>query len=467
MAKSFLSVRKREKAALALFVILMAIVIPLTGCANTNNPDNITDTPPKKAIAQTSRGYSVAGQDGYVFSTSYGTFCAGGKGIVNCDVTEKQTLMTFADDIYFLPDACAYNDNTLYTLDPYFYNIYKITFTGKATFEKEVWISYEALLKSPYISNETSIRCMRNWQYADGYIYFNIHSDKENAYDIYESDYTLCKIDVSTKEISLISSSIGVDSYVVHDDMVYYSSNGFDRKTPDIDEYGNTPAHNTKFNTNYIGLYKMKTDGTENTKIATHSLPADNSAPYIGQCSVATMSVFNNHLYFWYCDGDNYSIQRCALDGTSLTTLVDPNNLAICYNWLDINFIIVPESNMLIFKSYNAESNIAGSVDLDTLSKTAVLSTQPASAGWTLCYFSGNIYSICNQYIEGTKGEPSLYSVKHDVAAQKATAIYSYAVYKTITNNFADNTTEQSVLDKIVCFSEDYATTDKFYSLFQ
>ena len=462
MKKHFWSDRKAKKLALSLSAILMAIAIPLSGCANTGTNEEesaiITDTP-EKTFAQTSRGYSVAGQDCYVFSTSYGTFCGTYAGIINCDVAEEQTPLTIDDENIVLTDACAYNNNVLYMLESSDLNICKITITGQNTCEKEVWISYDELVKSPYIGNKTSVLCMQNWQYADGYIYFNIQSGQENVYDIYETDYTLCRINVNTKEISLVSSSIGVNTYVVHDNWIYYGSNGFDRNTPNTDEQGIVAPLETKYNKDYIGLYKMKPDGSENTKLTTFTVSENDDTPYYGQCAAYNLSVYNNYLYFWYGDYDAQSIQRCTLDGASLTTLTDN------HGWLGLSFIIVPENNTLIYKFYDSESNMVGSVDLNTLETTETSTELTNPGNNNLFYHSGNIH-IIRGASQGTKAAPVIYNIKFNVTDKKATAIYGYEVYKTVTNDFMGQTIEQSVFEKIVCFWQDYTATDKLFNLF-
>lgn len=422
------------------------------------------------------KGYTVAGKD-YITFTSPDTryYISGVDGLdTNLD-DQSMSLSTWglyeelmvSRSSFVSLDDCAYCFGDRYSGDTY---IGKITYedpseTDRETREKiiennldatsvpvvEEWLSYDEVNRS-YDDKFTSaiLHFSNEWQYVDGYIYFYISLPREQFDYLVETAYKFGRINIEDKSIEIIGNNINVCDYVVYDEWVYFSDNGWD-------------LDSMSYNTRDAGLYKMRTDGSEVTKLLGFNPKNPDEYLHDGYAPFSELSVYDDQLYFidnsdpWFG-----ALKRMDLDGNDVEQVAE--NTTYEYTF-DANSDTLYYVTGAAYLNNQTDVKEIYRVDLDNFEEDLFANyalkqdrIQIACADGKLYFASINqlfgIYAKGNVY--GSKDDPSFCGIYYDLEEEKATAAYRWHDIYYVEKEFLDKTIKETVIENPHYYWEEY-----------
>lgn len=218
----------------------------------------------------------------------------------------------------YCSDQYVYDNNAIYCLpstDTSDY-IYKMTFAEENILEIEEWLSSD-VINDLDEEAELFIFNMHNWQTDGKYIYFNYIAESGYFYDAKDNMYKIGRININDKTAEFIGDATG-SSFTVHDGYIYYFDNG----------YSFNGGVEGEYDTDRIGIYKMKCDGTEKELLYDDFETDDIDDAEYKLCN--RLQVCGDYLYFCYSnDGgvsfneDNKYVYRIKLDGSDFEKVSD------------------------------------------------------------------------------------------------------------------------------------------------
>lgn len=398
------------------------------------------------------KGYTVAGKDYITFTSPDTRYYISGVDSLDTNLDDQSMSLStwglnkgfqFSDHGFVSLDDCAYSIVD-YDSDAY---IGKITYedpseTDRETREKiseydldatsvpvvEEWLSYDEIsriLDDTYASAILYSSC--EWQYVDGYIYFYIFLPQEWFAKFKEVAYSLGRIDIDDKSIEFIGEDINVCDYVVYNDWVYFSDNGWDCEIQ-------------FYNTRDAGLYKMRTDGSEVTKLLDFDCENHEEYQDRGYAPFSELSVYDDQLYF-IDNGDPRfgTLKRMDLDGDDVEQVAE--NTTYEYTF-DANSDTLYYITGAAYTNNEIREKEIYRVDLDDFEEDLFAGyarnadrIQMACVDSKLYFASPDygfyVYGSENHY--GSKDDPSFRGIYYDLEEEKATAAYCWHNVTTFT----------------------------------
>ena len=301
-------------------------------------------------------GSSGGSKKGFVTSqpqpfadTSYGKIY-GGVNISNVTTdpkTNSEVVLTNEDGqtVDFLNSKVAKDGDVFYGKCGDLDGLYKITVTGENAAKYEEWVSEDKLRNSvlgyTYIESAYYVTNLSGFTVDGDYVYGYVAvSDGLSSTSNYEDlNYRIFRISKSGDSIELVGDeNVRATSFVLSDGWIYYSDNGYyyEKNTDKYDEERR-------------GIYKIKTDGSDKTKISGEFGEIGFSKRALG-CAAA-LTVYGDKLYYINTADDGSLLYRMGLDGSDNEKLtdkpvsmytVDAENDSIYYldqEYIDTNYI--------------------------------------------------------------------------------------------------------------------------------
>ena len=324
----------KKKSKLSVFIIIAAAVVLgiLVFCAfffhwfglGKSGGSNGVVTSQRKAIITTSygtfhstKGLNLANKDGWDYQ--------------NNREEARKMVLGFTDESGDIREAnltmMAQDGDDFYGTEPDNYNsLYHCRAIDDQNGEKEVWFSEEQLKNSCIKLGESSFRL--NYFIADGdYVYANIYPYPEFIASQKDMNERIVKLGKDGKTVEFVGDgSIRALEFVVRDGWIYYVDNGF------------VYDGEIRYDANNIGLYKVKTDGSEKTLLwKDFSGKAEDAMG-----NAQNLSLCGDHLYFLDISkgADSSPLCRIKLDGSGFETLsshsvytytIDPGSNTVYY----------------------------------------------------------------------------------------------------------------------------------------
>ena len=208
-------------------------------------------------------------------------------------------------------DMATYGDKAYGFWDGYVDRLTVLTVTDRLTVKSETWITEEEL--------DSSVLATPNAEHKHITQFFNWQADAEAVYAITdqieqypESSYRIVRFDKDTREISFISDENAcVTEMTVDNGWIYYSDSG---------RAGAVDNSDKSIDFERRGLFKIKTDGSEKTRLteAFNSIP--NSYSDSLDSDVANISVYNDRVYFINLQAES-TLCSINTDGTDFRQL--------------------------------------------------------------------------------------------------------------------------------------------------
>ena len=382
---------KKKKLPLVPVIIAAAVVVvgALVACAFIFHWFGLGKSEDKK----NAKDSYVSSQRNIIVKTSYGTFDActglnlsnqdGWDYLNNREEAQKMTL-AFTDESGKLDSAdlmqMAQDGDDFYGIDGDNYTtLYHCKVLNYQTGEKKVWFSEEQLKNSCIKLTEASWRL--NYFIADGdYVYANIYPDSEHITLQKDMNERIVKLGRDGKTIEFVGDeSVRALEYVVRDGWIYYVDNGF------VYDGG------ISYDKDRIGLYKIKTDGSEKTRLwGDFTGNADNA---LG--NACNLALYKDYLYFLDVSEDSGSSPLCRikLDGSDFTTLSSKSVLTYTFD-TDKDQIYYQTGRYAETKMNNFESIIR--VDLNSKTEETILTDKAEGVNDYLAYDNGSLYGSSN-----------------------------------------------------------------------
>lgn len=421
------------------------------------------------------KGYTVAGKDYIVFNSPDSQYYLSG---IDClDLNASNQSMSLAnwgiyDSLHSAPRGfvslgdCAYTITDRNTDNPY---ISKITYESPSAANSDTqdliaenhlkaktipivtkWLSAEDISSVDATRATAIMRCSYEWQYSNGYIYFYISRVNELSNACGNTFYKFGRICVADKTVEFYDYSINVCDYVVYDDWVYFCDNGWMRD-------------NVPHNANYAGLYKMRTDGSEVTKLLDFNPKNPDEYEQHGFTPFSELSVYDGKLYFidnsdpWFG-----TLKRMDLDGGDVEQVAE--NTTYEYTF-DANSDTLYYVTGAAYLNNQTDVKEIYRVDLDNFEEDLFANyalkqdrIQIACADGKLYFASINqlfgIYAKGNVY--GSKDDPSFCGIYYDLEEEKATAAYRWHDIYYVEKEFLDKTIKETVIENPHYYWEEY-----------
>lgn len=434
------------------------------------------------------KGYTVAGKDYITFTSPDTRYYISGVDYLDTNLDDQSmSLSTWGlnEELKFsIKHGFVSLDDCAYSIVDYDSDAYigKITYvdpseTDRETREKiseydldatsvpvvEEWLSYDDINRS-YDDNFTSaiLRFSNEWQYADGYIYFYISVPQEQFGSGYfvETDFKFGRINIEDKSIEFIGEDINVCDYVVYDDWVYFCDNGWMRD-------------NVPYNANYAGLYKMRTDGSEVTKLLGFNPKNPDEYEQHGFTPFSELSVYDGKLYFidnsdpWFG-----ALKRMDLDGDDVEQVAE--NTTYEYTF-DANSNTLYYITGAAYYNNRIKEKEIYRVDLDNFEEDLFAGyarnadrIQMACVDSKLYFASPDcgffVYASGNYY--GTKEIPSFRGVYYDLEEEKATAAYCWHDVSYVEKEFLGETITETVAEDPHFYWEEYDPSTGLFTFY-
>ncbi len=164
--------------------------------------------------------------------------------------------------------------------------LYKVTVTGQKTYSVTPWISAEAVNNSELFrdSSYSHIRDLKCFQPDGEDVFCLVGLNREYQNKHKEINYRIARADKAGKEIHFVGDeNVRAANMVVYDGWIYYSDNGY---------IGG--GIQKEIDTSRVGLYKIRTDGSEKTRLLEGGEALSSEIDYW----FGNLSVYKNKLYF-------------------------------------------------------------------------------------------------------------------------------------------------------------------------
>ena len=280
-----------------ILIITVGLFASLIGCSGTNN--------------QNSQAY-LSSQRMFIEKTSFGNYA----DYVNLaydsvdmnNINDRNKVLLIESN---LEEARLYgtaqDGNEFYGWyeDNSYSDLYRFSFIDDKTIKKTIWVSREKLLNSCIGSGDNKNRpiTLSNFIVSGDSVYATMGYDYEWMHSQVAINGRIVKISKSGDKIELVGDeSVRAAELVVRDGWIYYSDNGY-RVEGDSYQYLGTE----------IGLYKIKTDGSQKTLLRSGTSHPTNDNYERG--TAGDLALYENYLYF--LDLDNESrLCRMKTDGS-------------------------------------------------------------------------------------------------------------------------------------------------------
>ena len=349
----------------------------------------------------------VTSQGKACFDTSYGKYYRD-INIEGIGTEDKVPDGTLVDDelkkVTLLP-SFAQDGDTFYGKHEISEQLCKFTVTGKDTACKvEQWVSEEQLKNSVLkVDGNVGYEYAYGNFIADGdYIYNRVNSYKSKEKERYGLNYRIFRISKSGDTIEFVGDeNVRASDLVVSDGWVYYVDNGYTVMDDKV-----------KLDETRIGIYKIKADGSEKTKLVTATAKQyyiSKSEPYSCACA---LTVYNGKLYYLFNSGDDYLPYCVDLDGSNQELLCSRDAYA---------FAIDGENNMMYFLASDKTGRVlVNKLDLENRKVFEYNIKLPKNdTEIKISYYSGYLYIVTKDFrrMDVSSGETQRFETNTDKAA--------------------------------------------------
>ncbi len=436
----------------------------------------------KKGISGDDPGYTVAGKDFITFKSPDTRYYISGLDYLDINRTDiSMSLKALGADIgirnlsrFVSLGDCAYTIAENNNENKSNYAVYKVTYADPSELDYydyaedlgldsvpiiEKWLTTNNIGNMDELHASAIMFCSYEWQYSDGYIYFYIYPSKEVFEKYSATAYKFGRINTETKGVEYIAEDIAVSDYVVYDGWVYYCDNGRDQQKPDKREYIADRA----------GLYKMRTDGSERTKLLSFKCENELDYRHEGYSVYSELSVYNGKLYYIdNTDPFNSILHRMNLDGSNIEKI--SQNVTYEYTF-DKN------TNKLYYITGSlsrtaTETKDIYEVDLENISEHNFANYSRSGDRIRISCINSVLYfsspdSHFGSHDIGTEDNHAFIGIYYNLNSNKATAAYKYGITETTYREFMGQRIENTIIKDFVFYWADYDPSDGLFTFYK
>lgn len=347
-------------------VIAAVLITSLVGCSSNNN--------------QSSKTY-LSSQRIFIEKTSFGNYAdyvnLAYDSVDMSNINDRDKVLLIESDLEeprLYGTAQDGNDFYGWSNLERWSDLYRFTIVDDQTVKREVWISREQLLNSCLSPDKEANRniTLSNFMAFGDSVYATMGFDMEWMQSQVDLNGRIVRISKSGDKIELVGDeSVRAAELVVRDGWIYYSDNGY-RVEGDSYQYLGTE----------IGLYKIKTDGSQKTLLRSGTSHPINYNYERG--TAGDLALYEDYLYF--LDLDNESrLCRMKTDGSDYEQISQTGAFV---------YTMDTDTQVFYFKSGTFGANKLENKDVSTVS--LIDKTEKK-----LCDVSQTIYqmSFCDDYL--------------------------------------------------------------------
>lgn len=328
--------------------------------------------------------------------------------------------------------------------------LYKFKVDGNDTVKKEVWVDENTLInsvvvteKNNSISQKRYTGNMQYWQLDGNYIYFIYLPGIEYINNEQNIAYHLGRINIDGTNIEFVNNEIA-STYAVKDGWIYYYDNGYRYDKSASKQY---------YDYDRIGIYKMKSDGTQK-QLLYNNFETDENDPRTNITYCDKMSIFDEYIYFIdYSKKGKSRVCRMKTDGTSMEYISQYGAFSYTLNIKNDNLYYATGQ----FGYVQTEARTIYEVSIKDNHETELFKYN--TTGYPeFSYYGNYLYFTSSQFSPGNSAEsPGVCGMRYNLNNKTMQSLYGY-----IESNFEFN--EYGIIDHIVGTSDYYWDKAKCYS---
>lgn len=301
--------------------------------------------------------------------------------------------------------------------DKYDLGLVKTTVTGRNSVKMETWVTSEQLHDSVLGYEDRYTWSMGEYAVDGDYVYGHVTLDTTFIDSYKDLNFRIFRISKSGDVIEFVGGEdVRARDMVVRDGWIYYVDNGY---TFDGKKYN--------YDNSRVGIYKIKTDGSEKTKLTDDF--SGLSGYYKDKANygcAGALTLWRDKLYYLNFENGESPLWRMELDGSNKEKLTDcsVSNYAIDYDHNSvIYFDVIYASNLADRDDSDIENYNLYKLDLDSKKAEKLadfsLEDQLKDIYSGLTYDDGNVYFSCLYYVDKENSYCHWGVVKTDVSTDK------------------------------------------------